>query len=39
MPANTLPEPVSRHAAGLFPAGELHVLRPSEPGMSGNGNG
>lgn len=34
MPANTLPEPVSRHAAGLFPAGELHVLRPSEPGMS-----
>src|SRR3954466_10665137 len=34
MPANTLPEAVSRHAAELFPAGELHVLRPSEPGMS-----
>jgi class 3 adenylate cyclase/pimeloyl-ACP methyl ester carboxylesterase len=34
MPTNTLPEPVSRHAAQLFPAGELHVLRPSEPGMS-----
>jgi class 3 adenylate cyclase/pimeloyl-ACP methyl ester carboxylesterase len=34
MPTDTLPEPVSRHAAELFPAGELHVLRPSEPGMS-----
>src|SRR3954447_10585502 len=34
MPTTTLPEPVSRHAAELFPAGELHVLRPSEPGMS-----
>src|SRR4051795_809181 len=34
MPTTTLPEAVSRHAAELFPAGELHVLRPSEPGMS-----
>jgi class 3 adenylate cyclase/pimeloyl-ACP methyl ester carboxylesterase len=34
MPTNTLPEAVSRHAAELFPAGEHHVLRPSEPGMS-----
>ena len=34
MPTNTLPEAVSRHAAELFPAGELRVLRPSEPGMS-----
>ncbi len=34
MPTNTMPEAVSRHAAELFPAGELHVLRPSEPGMS-----
>jgi class 3 adenylate cyclase/pimeloyl-ACP methyl ester carboxylesterase len=34
MPNNTLPEAVSRHAAELFPAGELVVLRPSEPGMS-----
>jgi pimeloyl-ACP methyl ester carboxylesterase len=34
MPTNTLPETVSRHAAELFPAGELRVLRPSEPGMS-----
>jgi class 3 adenylate cyclase/pimeloyl-ACP methyl ester carboxylesterase len=34
MPTNTLPEAVSRHAAKLFPAGELRVLRPSEPGMS-----
>jgi hypothetical protein len=34
MPTNALPEAVSRHAAELFPAGELRVLRPSEPGMS-----
>ncbi len=34
MPTNTLPEAVSRHAAELFPAGELRVLPPSEPGMS-----
>jgi class 3 adenylate cyclase/pimeloyl-ACP methyl ester carboxylesterase len=34
MPTNTLPEAVSRHAAELFPAGELRVLRPSEAGMS-----
>jgi class 3 adenylate cyclase len=34
MPTNTLPEAVSRHASELFPAGELRVLRPSEPGMS-----
>jgi len=34
MPTNTVPEAVSRHASELFPAGELHVLRPSEPGMS-----
>ena len=34
MPTNTLPEAVSRHAAELFPASELHLLRPSEPGMS-----
>jgi class 3 adenylate cyclase len=34
MPTNPLPEAVSRHASELFPAGELHVLRPSEPGMS-----
>jgi class 3 adenylate cyclase/pimeloyl-ACP methyl ester carboxylesterase len=34
MPSNTLPEAVSRHASELFPAGELRVLRPSEPGMS-----
>jgi class 3 adenylate cyclase len=34
MPTNTLPEAVSRHAAELFPAGQLRVLRPSEPGMS-----
>ena len=34
MPTNTLPEAVSRYASELFPAGELHVLRPSEPGMS-----
>jgi class 3 adenylate cyclase/pimeloyl-ACP methyl ester carboxylesterase len=34
MPTNTLPEAVSRHAAELFPAGELRVLRPTEPGMS-----
>jgi class 3 adenylate cyclase/pimeloyl-ACP methyl ester carboxylesterase len=33
-PTNTLPEAVSRHASELFPAGELRVLRPSEPGMS-----
>ena len=33
-PTNTVPEAVSRHAAELFPAGELVVLRPSEPGMS-----
>jgi hypothetical protein len=25
---------VSRHAAQLFPNGELRVLRPSQPGMS-----
>jgi class 3 adenylate cyclase/pimeloyl-ACP methyl ester carboxylesterase len=34
MPTNTLPEDVSRHAAELFPNGELRVLRPSQPGMS-----
>jgi class 3 adenylate cyclase len=34
MPTNPLPEAVSRHASELFPAGELRVLRPSEPGMS-----
>jgi class 3 adenylate cyclase len=34
MPTNTLPEAVSRHASELFPAGELRVLPPSEPGMS-----
>lgn len=34
MPTNRLPEAVSRHAAELFPKGELHVLRPSQPGMS-----
>ena len=34
MPTTTVPEAVSRHAAELFPAGELRVLRPSEPGMS-----
>jgi hypothetical protein len=34
MPTNALPEAVSRHASELFPAGELRVLRPSEPGMS-----
>ena len=34
VPTSTLPEAVSRHAAELFPAGELHVLPPSEPGMS-----
>jgi class 3 adenylate cyclase/pimeloyl-ACP methyl ester carboxylesterase len=34
MPTNTLPQAVSRHAAELFPAGELHLLRASEPGMS-----
>jgi class 3 adenylate cyclase/pimeloyl-ACP methyl ester carboxylesterase len=34
MPTNMLPEAVSRHASELFPAGELVVLRPSEPGMS-----
>src|SRR3954468_20383560 len=34
MPSNTLPVAVSRHAAELFPAGELQILRPSEPGMS-----
>ena len=34
MPTNTVPEAVSRHASKLFPAGELHVLRPSEPGTS-----
>jgi len=34
MPTNRLPEAVSRHAAELFPKGELRVLRPSEPGMS-----
>src|SRR3954471_3561604 len=34
MPTNTVPEAVSRHAAELFPAGELVVLRASEPGMS-----
>jgi class 3 adenylate cyclase len=33
-PTNTLPEAVSRHASELFPAGELRVLPPSEPGMS-----
>jgi class 3 adenylate cyclase len=33
-PTSTLPVPVSRHAAGLFPAGEFFLLRPSEPGMS-----
>jgi pimeloyl-ACP methyl ester carboxylesterase len=33
-PTNPVPEAVSRHAAELFPAGELVVLRPSEPGMS-----
>jgi class 3 adenylate cyclase len=34
MPTNTLPDAVSRHVSELFPAGELVVLRPSEPGMS-----
>jgi class 3 adenylate cyclase len=34
MPTNRLPEAVSRHAAELFPDGELRVLRRSEPGMS-----
>jgi class 3 adenylate cyclase/pimeloyl-ACP methyl ester carboxylesterase len=34
MPTNRLPEAVSRHAAELFPKGELRVLRPSQPGMS-----
>ena len=34
MPTNTLPQAVSRHASELFPAAELRVLRPSEPGMS-----
>ena len=34
MPTTTLPEAVCRHAAEQFPAGELVVLRPSEPGMS-----
>jgi class 3 adenylate cyclase/pimeloyl-ACP methyl ester carboxylesterase len=34
MPTSPLPEAVSRHASELFPAGELVVLRPSEPGMS-----
>jgi class 3 adenylate cyclase len=34
IPTNTLPEAVSRHASKLFPAGELRVLPPSEPGMS-----
>jgi pimeloyl-ACP methyl ester carboxylesterase len=33
-PTNPVPEAVSRHAAELFPAGQLVVLRPSEPGMS-----
>ena len=33
-PTNPVPEAVSRHAADLFPAGQLVVLRPSEPGMS-----
>jgi pimeloyl-ACP methyl ester carboxylesterase len=33
-PTNTLPEAVSRHAAELFPKGELRALRPSQPGMS-----
>ena len=34
MPTNRLPEAVSRHAAELFPKGELRVLRPTQPGMS-----
>jgi class 3 adenylate cyclase len=34
MPTNRWPEAVSRHAAELFPRGEFHVLRPSQPGMS-----
>jgi hypothetical protein len=34
MPTNPLPEAVSRHGSELFPAGELRVLPPSEPGMS-----
>jgi class 3 adenylate cyclase/pimeloyl-ACP methyl ester carboxylesterase len=34
MPTNRWPEAVTRHAAELFPKGELHVLRPSQPGMS-----
>jgi class 3 adenylate cyclase/pimeloyl-ACP methyl ester carboxylesterase len=33
-PTSALPVPVSRHAAGLFPAGEFYLLPPSEPGMS-----
>ena len=34
MPTNRLPEAVSRHAAELFPKGELRVLRSTQPGMS-----
>ena len=34
MPTNRLPEAVARHAADLFSGGELHIVRPSQPGMS-----
>jgi class 3 adenylate cyclase/pimeloyl-ACP methyl ester carboxylesterase len=34
MPTNPLPEAVARHTADLFPSGELHIVRSTQPGMS-----